>query len=234
MFETIFKSSVEADLILVSPRHLFRMPYSLHEKTSLASVVIDKNEIRDFDIKKARPLNLKIKSFYPDSKEEEAKELLLKALDWNEQKEKQEKIIKNNVINSKPITTNTKQTDFKKVIISNPSEEIFPPCIKLILNGVKQDGRKRALFILINFFKSLGLSDVELEKKINTWNEKNYQPLKNGYIQSQVIWFKRNSSMLPPNCDKPHYKDLGVCHPDELCKQIKNPVNYAMKKYFRK
>ncbi len=233
MFETIFKSSVEADLILVSPRHLFRMPYSLHEKTSLASVVIDKNEIKDFDIKKARPLNLKIKSFYPDSKQEEARELLLKALDWNEQKEKQEKIIKNTSLENQPLVK-SKPTDFKKVVISNPSEEIFPPCIKSLLNGVKQDGRKRALFILINFFKSLGLSDVELEKKITTWNENNYQPLKNGYIQSQIIWFKRNSSMLPPNCDKPHYKDLGVCHPDELCKQIKNPVNYAMKKYFRK
>ena len=32
------------DLVLISPRHLFRMPYSLHEKTALASVVINKNK----------------------------------------------------------------------------------------------------------------------------------------------------------------------------------------------
>jgi len=33
------------DVVLVSPRHLFRTPYSLHEKTSLASVVLDKHEL---------------------------------------------------------------------------------------------------------------------------------------------------------------------------------------------
>jgi len=33
------------DLVLVAPRHLFRMPYSLHEKTALVSVVLDKNKI---------------------------------------------------------------------------------------------------------------------------------------------------------------------------------------------
>src|SRR5690606_27815409 len=32
------------DLVLVSPRHLFRMPYSLHEKTALASIVISPEE----------------------------------------------------------------------------------------------------------------------------------------------------------------------------------------------
>ena len=34
-------------------------------------------------------------------------------------------------------------TDFKKITIPNPSEYIFPPQIKLLLEGVKQDGRKR-------------------------------------------------------------------------------------------
>ncbi|MCJ2514069.1 MAG: hypothetical protein LN408_06505, partial [Candidatus Thermoplasmatota archaeon] len=29
------------DIILVSPRHLFRTPYSLHEKTALASIIIE-------------------------------------------------------------------------------------------------------------------------------------------------------------------------------------------------
>src|SRR3989338_8403883 len=36
---------VMPDIILVSSRHLFRMPYSLHEKTALASIVIDENKI---------------------------------------------------------------------------------------------------------------------------------------------------------------------------------------------
>src|SRR3989304_3467208 len=36
------------DLILVSSRHLFRMPYSLHEKTALDSVVLKPDEISEF------------------------------------------------------------------------------------------------------------------------------------------------------------------------------------------
>jgi DNA primase catalytic subunit len=218
---------IDADLVLVSPRHLFRMPYSLHEKTALSSIVLDKDKIMNFQIKDAKPLKVEIKNFYPSAKKDEAKRLLLEALDWHEQREKQEKVIQ-----EKKGTFSAKKTkDFKKITIPNPSNDIFPPQIKLILKGVKQDGRKRALFILITFFKSLGVSEVDLEKRINNWNEKNYKPLKKGYIQSQLIWF-RNRDLLPPNFSNPVYKDLGVDKPDELSKKTKNPVNYAVKKYF--
>jgi DNA primase catalytic subunit len=40
---------VMPDLVLVSPRHLFRAPYSLHEKTALASVVIDSEKVSEFE-----------------------------------------------------------------------------------------------------------------------------------------------------------------------------------------
>ena len=229
---------IEADLILVAPRHLFRMPYSLHEKTALSSIVINPDTVKDFQIKDAKPLKFEVKNFYPEVKEEEAKNLLLQALDWKEQKERKDKINKNNLnptLNSNvPEQRKDSNSKYKKVSIPNPSEDIFPPCIKLVLKGITQDGRKRALFILINFFRSLGVSDQELEKRIYEWNEKNTQPLKTGYVQSQLIWFKRNQNMLPPNCDKPNYKDLNICHPDELCKLIKNPLNYATKKFFKK
>jgi hypothetical protein len=222
------ESLIEADLVLVAPRHLFRMPYSLHEKTALTSVVIDKEKIKDFQITDAKPLKVTVKNFYPDAEEGEARYLLVLALNWKDQKEKQDKILEETKIN-----LDDKPKSFKQVSIPNPSEDIFPPCIRHILKGVQQDGRKRALFILINFFKSLGLSDSELEKRINEWNEKNYMPLKKGYVQSQLVWFNRNSARLPPNCDKPNYRDIGSCKPDELCRQIKNPVNYAVKKYFK-
>ena len=62
------------DIILVSPRHLFRMPYSLHEKTTLASVVIDKSQVSEFKTSDADPLRVRIKKFYPDAEEEEARE----------------------------------------------------------------------------------------------------------------------------------------------------------------
>jgi len=229
-FET--KGLIEADLILVAPRHLFRMPYSLHEKTALASVVIDKDKIKDFQITDAKPFKINIKEFYSDAKLEEARELLINALEWKGQKEREEEQIKTLSTSFKKAET-TKDKNYQNIKITNPSEDIFPPCIKLILKGIKQDGRKRALFILINFFKSLGLDNQELENKINEWNEKNYKPLKQGYVQSQLQWHNKQSARLPPNCDKTHYKDLAVCKPDSLCREIKNPVNYAFKMYFR-
>ena len=232
------ESLIEADLILVAPRHLFRMPYSLHEKTALASIVIDKDKVKDFQIMDANPFKVKIKNFYPQVKIDEAKELLLQALDWKEQKDNQDNIIQETKLNMNPSprfdSLKSKQKgEYKPVSIPNPSEDLFPPCIKNILKGMKQDGRKRALFVLINFFKSLGVSEQELEKRLLDWNDKNYNPLKKGYIQSQLNWYKRTGARLPPNCDKVNYKDLVVCKPDELCRQIKNPLNYAVKKHFQ-
>lgn len=215
---------VMPDIILVSPRHLFRMPYSLHEKTTLASVVIDKNKISEFKTSDADPLRVRIKNFYPNAEEEEARELLLQAIDWG--KEKEHKKDKQKEQDQK------QKSGYKEITIKNLSAELYPPCITKILEGMKQDGRKRALFILINFFKSLKLSEEELEKKIEEWNKKNYHPLREGYIKSQLSWHARQKPMLPPNCDKPHYKDLAICFPDNLCRMIKNPVNYTIKKSF--
>ena len=201
-------------------------------------MVIDKDKIDGFNLKDAKPFKIEIKNYYPNSRPEEAKELLLQALDWHEQREKKEKQIEEKKLSSQPSTqfnkANKTQGEFKKIEILNPSDDIFPPCIRLLLKGLEGDGRKRALFVLINFFKSLGVQDNEIEKRINEWNEKNEQPLKKQYIQSQLVWHKRNKAILPPNCDKSNYKDLAICKPDDLCKQIKNPVNYAVKKYFRK
>ena len=62
---------------------------------------------------------------------------------------------------------------------------LFPPCMKLILNGL-EDGRKRALFSLINFYKNFDMDWKDLEFKIYEWNSKNKPPLKKGYIKSQL------------------------------------------------
>jgi hypothetical protein len=227
------ESLIEADLILVAPRHLFRIPYSLHEKTALSSVVIDKDKISDFQLTDAKPFKITIKDFYPIPEKQEAKTLLLEALNWKEEQDKKQISIetKKNLIDKETENFHSPTKQLKSISIPNPSKEIFPPCIKLILNGVKQDGRKRALFILISFFKSLGLTEIELEKRINEWNEKNYNPLKKGYIQAQLNWYKKNKARLPPNCNKTNYNDLGVCKPDSLCRTIKNPINYSVKKY---
>jgi len=217
---------VMPDVILVSPRHLFRAPYSLHEKTSLASVVINKNEIEKFKTSDANPLRVQVKNFYPTPLENESSELLVQAIDWAKSKQKTEEKAK---AEGKTIG---RKGEYKEIIIKDLTPNLFPPCITNILQGVKQDGRKRALFILINFFKSLKLKDEEIEEKIKQWNNKNYKPLKQGYVRSQLSWHSRQKPILPPNCDKTHYKDLAVCKPDNLCKMIKNPINYTIKKSF--
>ena len=211
---------VMPDIILVSPRHLFRMPYSLHEKTALASVVLNPDKIADFQLTDADALKTKVKDFMPDSEEGEASELLMQALDWY----KDEEIRKGK--STKKITG--KFTDYKPLKLDNLSEKNFPPCIQKILRGI-EDGKKRALFVLINLFRSVGMDKDELEKRIEDWNKKNNPLLKEGYIKSQLSWSYRKKPIMPPNC-KEFYQGIGVCLPDDFCKLIKNPVNYVSRK----
>ena len=207
---------VMPDLILVSPRHLFRTPYSLHEKTALASMVLKPEEMKNFQLTDADPLKAKVRDFMPDAEEGEARELLREALDWY--KEKGEIIGK-------------KEFEFKPIKLSNLSEKNLPPSIKKILQGVS-DGRKRALFILINLFRSVGMEKEELEKRIDDWNKKNELQLKQGYIKSQLMWSYRNKIVPPPNYDKDYYKGIGIIPTEEEIR-YKNPVNYVVRKTFQ-
>jgi len=208
---------VMPDLVLVAPRHLFRTPYSLHEKTALASVVIDPEKVSEFDMKDADPMKVEIKNFMPDSEEGEAKELLVQALDW----------YKDNNPDEEEKRTNS---DFKSIKITNLSEDNLPPCIKKILSGLS-DGRKRSIFILINLFRSIGMDRDELEKRIYQWNEKNKPPLKQGIIKNQLKVAYKGKPLMPPNC-REYYQGIGVCNPDNFCRLIKNPVNYVVRKSF--
>ncbi len=188
---------------------------SLHEKTSLASVVIDKNYLDKFQIRDANPLKVMVKDFYPKAEKDEARELLIQAIDWTKTRESKNA---------------PEKKEFNEIVIKDLTPNLYPPCVTLILEGIKQDGRKRALFVLINFFRALKISPEEMEKRIEEWNKKNYNPLKEGYIQSQLSWYSRQKTFLPPNCNRPHYKDMAVCKPDGLCRSVKNPVNYVIKK----
>ena len=208
------------DFILISPRHLFRSPYSLHEKTSLSSVVLTKQELVGFEPKQANPLNVIIKNFSPEAKEGEAKELIVEALDWFKNKEISQGT------NEEKVTG--KYADFKPIKIKQLNDDEFPPCIKNILKGL-EDGKKRSLFILINIFRSIGMDKLEMEKKIYDWNDKNKPPLKKGYIQGQLKWSYDRKPKLPPNCKK-FYQEVGICSPDNFCPKVKNPLNYVIRK----
>ncbi len=182
------------DMILVSPRHLFRMPYSLHEKTALASIVVSKEKIESFKMSDANPLTVKPRSFMPNVEEGEAASLFREALDWSKSRgdssaEKSKKSFigyGNDQSNSQPIK-------FEKL-----SDSQFPPSIRKILQGIK-DGKKRALFVLLNFFRFIGIEREELEKRIYDWNKLNVPPLNDGYIKTQISWSFRKPATMPPN-----------------------------------
>lgn len=229
---------VDIDTVLISSRHLFRMPYSLHERTGLASIVIKPEQISLFHPGWAKPERVYVKEFLPEPEKEEARELLVQAIDWQARTKEKEKRIKQMEAQKRKTTMTGKKRDikFQKIDISALDDESLAPCIKNILQGIKQDGRKRALFVLINYFRSLGIGYDDIEKKISEWNKKNYKLLRKNYVLAQLSWFKRQEikerkPRLPPNCSLGHYyKEIGVCVPDALCSKIKNPVNYTTRK----
>jgi len=211
------------DMILVSPRHLFRMPYSLHEKTALASIVISKDEISGFKMSDANPLAVKPRKFMPDSSEGEATNLFREALDWDKARSPDN--------SKKNFSYSSEQKNMPPVKFENLSESQFPPSIQKILKGIK-DGKKRALFILINLFRFINMERGELEKRIYDWNKKNSPPLNEGYIKMQISWSFRKQAVMPPNFDKDYYKGIGVTPTSEEL-AAKNPVSYMIKKNFR-
>jgi len=206
-------------------RHLFRLPYSLHEKTLRVSLPIKPENIEKFEVQQALPEKAKVeeKFLVPKTSLHDAEALVIEALDWSakhmvEAKEEIPKVF------------------VKKKIKAIP-EEYFPPCIKNILQGLS-DGRKRSLFILANFLKNMGWSLDKIESKIMEWNSKNVPPLRNSYLRTQLRWhFRQDRNLLPPNCDNENfYVAMSICHPDNICKgnidkiTIKNPVNYPFRK----
>ncbi len=222
-FEVDLFELMGLDIVLVSPRHLFRMPYSLHEKTALASIVLEPEQIEKFNHKDADPLLIsKIKNFLPDSEDGEAKILLTNALDWAKQNQIER--------GEKPEKITGKYSDYKPMNLKNISDEQFPPCVINILKGIP-DGKKRALVFLINLFKNIGLEKEDIEKRIFEWNKKNEPPLKEGYIVSQLRWAYQRKPRMPQNC-KEYYQGIGVCQPDVFCLGIKNPLTYVSKKNF--
>lgn len=214
--ETISGSKVAAlDLVLVAPRHLFRMPYSLHEKTALASVVLTKEQIDLFSPKDADPLKVRIVNYLPYNEDGEARRLLAAALDWKKtDTETEDKVHK-------------KYADYEKIDIKGVTENMFPKPIKKLLLGLK-DGKKRGLFVLITFLRSLNFPPDYINQKTREWNKLNEPPLKEGYIRSQIEWhLRQKKTILPPNyANAGFYKDIGLL--DEL-PMAKNPISEVVR-----
>ena len=227
-------SIVDIDTILISSRHLFRSVYSINEKSWLVSVPIDPDKIMDFKLRDAKFENVKTDiKFLKKPEKEEARTLVIQAFDESRGQFIQGK--KSTIVMEGKDYFGEESTkkEFTPEDIDNTlvREEYFPPCIKLLLEGSEEDGRKRSLFILMNFFKGLNFSQAAIKEKINEWNKKNYEPLREGYVISQLNSLMRSSTFLPPNCkNDAYYTSLRVCKPDNFCQKIKNPLNYTTKK----
>ena len=209
---------VDIDSILISSRHLFRCVYSINEKSGLVSIPI--KSIADFDIEEAKIDNVKVNMKFLDSEvvnKDEAKNLLIQAFDWAK---------KSNYVEERKFE---RVFEMPKVAVK---PDFFPPCILKLMTGVKEDGRKRAIFVLANFLQSVGWSLEDVEAFLLDWNKKNYEPLREGYVRSQVSWYKRQKKVVfPPNCDNSnYYKTMGVKCEDSICNMCKNPVNYVFKR----
>jgi len=197
-------------------RHLFRLPYSVHDGSSLVSLPLKKEELTDFKKQDAAMENVDVETTFLDSyEEEEAKELIKKALDWFDRQSNEEK------------SKRYDNSDFSVPDDAIP-EEYFPPTIHNILGGL-EDGRKRAVFILVTFLAHCGYDWETIQQMLWQWNDRNDEPLSERYIETQLNWHKRQDEpLMPPNWESDgFYQELGVYEEDPLTEQVSNPVAYA-------
>lgn len=244
---------LQIDTILLASRHLYRMPYSLHEKSGLASIPVDPDKILEFQREMARPELIKAspnlsnlspftflnRQVHPQAhlqaQGESARALLLQALDFKvggerEGRERRERVQQE----KKWLAGGSANASLDQQEIQSPiKEEFFPPCMQKILAGL-EDGRKRGVFCLMNYLGKIGWSRPEIETFLGQWNqEKNRVPLREVYIKGQLKHF-RPGERLPPNCDnEAYYENMGVACHGEWCAKLKNPVNYTLSRWRR-
>ncbi|MBI2084447.1 MAG: hypothetical protein HYT70_02445 [Candidatus Aenigmarchaeota archaeon] len=206
---------------LFGSRHLFRLPFSLHESSLLVSLPINPNKIDRFEKDDATIERAKIEEkFLLPKITGDGEGLIVEALDWATKFKVEERVA----------TPRKFQVQMKEI-----PENYFPPCIKHVLTNGMMEGKKRSVFILITFLRNMGWPDDKIEQRLFEWNEKNIPPLRANYLRSQLRWhFRQDRNLLPPNCENDvFYRQLGLY--DICCKaidhsNIKNPVNVPLRR----
>ncbi len=216
------ESFLNIDTVLISSRHLYRMPFSLHEKSGLVSVPINPKKVMEFDKKEANPETIEVNM--------ELRFLDRKKATKNEAQELFDRAYYLNLQTTKPKKEITEPKAFLQSEGAIP-EQYWPQCIHKIMEGM-EDGRKRAIFVLINFLSSTGWEYKAVENIIKDWNKKNKPPLGDAYIQGQLEYYMHKAKRaLPPNCANPgYYSDMQIKCPDSFCNRCKNPVVFAKRK----
>jgi len=209
------------DEALFSSRHMYRGVYSFNEKSGLVSIPVDINKIKEFEKDLAKPENIdELNIPFLDVsavKQGEAELLIREALDKTFDEKK--------FVNGSDSKKEYGEFELPEEAIP---VDMFPPCIQNILRGL-EDGKKRSLFILVNFLSSVGWSHDKMEEFLLEWNNKNRELLREVQIKGRIRYHKQKAqNVLPPNCDnKSYYLDFRVCTPDNFCNRIKNPAQYA-------
>lgn len=237
---------IEIDTILIASRHLFRMPYSLNEKSGLASIPIKNEDIGTFkrsdaEISKVKPENYQNFEFleYKSEFGKDADILLIKAFEevQMEEIEKIAKKVEKEKRGEKRGLIFTGDTSAESFEIEQEVErKDFPKTIDYILNLKIEDGKKRALFVLLTFLYSIKWNEKVIEEVVKTWNLKQDIPLRDNYIHAQFNWFRSLGKVIsPPNfSNEEYYKALGV--PENIILKdrlkfkgvrIKNPLHYV-------
>ncbi len=215
------ESIIKMDTVLISSRHLYRTPYSLHEKTGLVSIPINPDRIMEFEKAEAAPGKTT-----PD--------LEHRFLDRGKAvRNEAQSLFDDSFRKIRPIRTgeDEKAQRYYKETEGAIPQQYFPPCIKKILAGLS-DGRKRALFILTNFLSSTGWEYKDIENAVKDWNQRNKPALNDAHIQGHLLYFRqKKKKMPPPNCSNTgYYSDIGIKCPEEICSRCRNPVVFAKRK----
>lgn len=208
------KVNLEIDAMLVSSRHMYRVAYSLHEKSGLVSLPIPSASILGFEKDLAKPNTISVDVPFCSREVPRgcASSLLHKGMSF------------------RPADEPTRK-DFKDIEWSGEaaSEELFPPPIQEMLKGLR-DGRKRALFVLTNFLTCVGWSYEMIQSRLLEWNDDMEEPMRENEIISHLRYHKRKENILPPNFDNDmYYQDVlgDRFKHDELSERVKNPVQYV-------
>ena len=174
---------------------------------------LNPRKVLDFKKEDAKPKNAGVSKFEFLPKKGiakgEAKKLIVQAFDFSLKKE------------DEIITKSKADYEIKDAM----PEKFFPPCVSLISNGLP-DGRKRALFALINFLTSLGWGYDDTEKHLKEWNKKNPEY---AYSYGRAYIVQSHAQFSGDQGDERGYKAFCCCQDEDLGK-CKKP--YFCQRYF--
>lgn len=228
-----FMKVIEIDTILITSRHLFRMPYSLNEKSGLVSIPLKPSRILEFSKEEAKPQKVIPENYREfeflsyNSKYGKDGNKLLSIIEEPDEDD----FTGGSYIDTKGIEESSKgysqwkRDSLGKLSLHSGGEvfEItgtvdmkdFPKTIKYVLDNSFEDGKKRALFLLMTYLYSINWSSEQIERIITEWNEKNQEPLKKNYLTAQFNWFKQQQKISPPRFDNENYfRQIGI--PQEI------------------